>query len=775
MTFRRNARLPQLGASALLLLCVGGICIATAQDPLSFFLPPQVNTSAWYADFAYFYNVNVSECASACLSAAECVSFSYSATVLRCVLSNYTMLYQLQPYADYDYYQRLQPRNDTLIQPAVQYLLTVPTSNVVLGSGVLLDAFNSNLLYLLQHSVADMLYWYNKRAGLPNPPNASSFGWDNWVTGSYVGEFLMGAGGTLRFQENATLRAMVDASIAGIKAAQADNGFIMAFPEDQIWYNNLPDYTTSWVTHGLLEASIAGNPDALGLSRDNLDWFNNNSYIPLFLPPLSGVGELPGDKPVGYDGNLTDGSPGFGEASGHLIYMITQGMIHNTRMAQTKLGRQADVDILQKLFKEDWWLRQFIEGNLSAVWQREYFPHNYEITSYEAYLDLYVITGNATFLEAMLGAWKMIHDNWEHVGGSIAINEGAWYPPQSYHIDYEGLTEPAFWRGQCVAPDLDACKAEQLKQLEHGHHDHDHDDHVGWGGSTHPTGETCGSVFWVKFNQRFHRLFPTDEVYVAEIEKEIYNVGLANIAPGGAGVRYFTNLNKQKQTPTFKSTCCEGQGTRLAGSLPEYLYSYSAGGLFVDMYAPSTMSFVLNGVPVAVETITQFPYGSAVEIQVTPAADVAVEFNFRIPSWVAAYPVPVSQNGVPLPSPGFAGSYYEVPSQVLPGKKTTTFTFDLAMGFRVTKYIGVDQLPPHSRYAYEYGPILLAATGGWSTALDTVQIQGVDALNPQNWLVPAGDGNALHFKVVNQTGLLFVPYFEIQDTPLFAVYPVIDP
>ena len=34
----------------------------------------------------------------------------------------------------------------------------------------------------------------------------------------------------------------------------------------------------------------------------------------------------------------------------------------------------------------------------------------------------------------------------------------------------------------------------------------------------HISGETCGSVFWVKLNQRFHRTFPDDERYVAEVK-----------------------------------------------------------------------------------------------------------------------------------------------------------------------------------------------------------------------------------------------------------------
>jgi DUF1680 family protein len=54
-----------------------------------------------------------------------------------------------------------------------------------------------------------------------------------------------------------------------------------------------------------------------------------------------------------------------------------------------------------------------------------------------------------------------------------------------------------------------------------------------WGPQEQPgtcnmnTGELCGSVFWIKLNQRFHRLEPSNETYVSEMESAIYNVGMA--------------------------------------------------------------------------------------------------------------------------------------------------------------------------------------------------------------------------------------------------------
>ena len=85
-------------------------------------------------------------------------------------------------------------------------------------------------------------------------------------------------------------------------------------------------------------------------------------------------------------------------------------------------------------------------------------PHSAaEVTAFEAYMDLYMLTGDSLYLDGVMGAWHMLRDHWLHPGGSFALNEGTPYPPDSYYL------------------------------------------------TAKPTGETCGSVFWIKLNQRLAR------------------------------------------------------------------------------------------------------------------------------------------------------------------------------------------------------------------------------------------------------------------------------
>jgi hypothetical protein len=223
---------------------------------------------------------------------------------------------------------------------------------------------------------------------------------------------------------------------------------------------------------------------------------------------------------------------------------------------------------------------------------------------------------------------------------ALAVNaqEGDYYPPGSFHIDYgthsmgahdhehsdagtgggQPLTLPQRrggrkhdWfraeRGRLAGePDWLQADHDAHALAKHDHEAlgaHHHGDGAMWNGQF-PTGEFCGAMFWLKLNQRFHRLWPDNETFVGEIEREVYNEALTHQAPNGAGIRcarpllcippvpaplltrccspprcsYFSNLNGVKEDPGTIGTCCEGQGTRLYGSLNEYLFSLSPAG-----------------------------------------------------------------------------------------------------------------------------------------------------------------------------------------------------
>jgi DUF1680 family protein len=573
----------------------------------------------------------------------------------------------------------------------VPYNIHAPLKGVTLEGGPLQTAFVNNIGYLLgSFTVDELLKEFRDRAGKPNPAGLrkpDKF-WQTDLAGSNAGRFLMGAGNSLRWSADPELRKRLNQVVDGIAECRQPDGYIMAYPEDTIFYSERGAYTRAWLTHGLIEAGYGGRPDAFQLLRGNYDWFDHCQYLPQLLRgAIQGV----------------------------------QGMIANTRMAHTPAGKPEDIQVIQRYFQENYWLDQLARREERAIWQYPYDrPHCYLITDLEAYMDIYTATGDRRYLDAVSGGWDLYRDKWEHVGGSIAICEFGSYPPGSYLLHAE-------------------------------------------------TGELCGSVFWAFLSQRFHFLYPDEEKYVTEIEKSIYNVALANQV-GSKGIRYHADLvgKKDVRVPIAINTCCEGQGTRLLGALPEFIYSLAPDGVFVDLFEKSSITWQQSGQPFTLRMDTAFPFDPAVALHISTPRRVHAKIRVRIPSW-ASHDVEVRVNNAASVT-GRPGSY------VLLDRTWTDrdhVGFTLPMDFRLTHYTGSERVAGQERYAVEYGPILLALIGAEPGQVDakgnaSVPVRPDDLarrLRPKS-------GAPLHFTIDGDSHHEYLPYWQLQDQ-IFTCYPVL--
>ena len=389
-----------------------------------------------------------------------------------------------------------------------------------------------------------------------------------------------------------------------------------------------------------------------------------------------------------------------------------QGMIANTRMYFTPEGKAADIQLIQRYYLEDKWLEALARYDKDQIWQYPYDrPHCYLLTNLEAYMDVYRATGDRRVHDGVKAGWEMYKEHWVQPGGSISIIEYNYDPPDS----------------------------QSLKQK---------------------LGEFCGSAFWVFLSQRFQLIHPEEERYAAEIESALYNVAMGN-QQGTTGLRYHAILDGKKEQGTRGNTCCEGQGTRLIGTMPEHIYSVADDGLYVNLFDPSTIRFDHQGQPVTVRMETKFPYGC--EVKLTVSAAKAMKLRVRVPRW-ATGEMSVAVNGQAAGT-GKPGSYLTLDRSWAEGDAVT---FTLPAGFAVAEYTGADQIAGHKRYSLSWGPLLYAAVGKASLELPA----GAHAAELGSHLTAKAD-SPLHFTVAGNPGVTFMPYWQVADEE-FTCFPVID-
>ena len=302
---------------------------------------------------------------------------------------------------------------------AVDYQLQVPMGQVKLTGGRLQRAFQNNISFLKGFDLDRILYWFRVHAGRPAPgvPYAAGTGhFENNLHGQTAGEFLMGAGTTLLWQEDETLRSMVQALVKELEAYPEEDGFLLPIDRETFKTKEYPNYTRAWLTFGLLDAGYAGEEAGFRLARGMGDSFNQSEVLPY----------------------VKDMNLGF------------QGILANTRLYDAPVGVQKDVDVAIRHYQEDWWLDQIIAKDHRAIYAHPgNHPHSTLLTTLEGYCDLYRATGNEKYLLAVKTALSMYEDKWQHVGGGINMCEHDQYYPGCNWLDpkhhYNELCSTNFW------------------------------------------------------------------------------------------------------------------------------------------------------------------------------------------------------------------------------------------------------------------------------------------------------------------------------------------
>ena len=376
-----------------------------------------------------------------------------------------------------------------------------------------------------------------------------------------------------------------------------------------------------------------------------------------------------------------------------------QGILANTELYLSPVGNDEDLAVAQKFYREDWWLDLLKNENHTAIYRHPNHPHGTVLTSVEGYLDIYRITGEEKLLECAKNCLAMIEDKWQHVGGGIVMCEGAGDP------QYPGCNF-----------------------LNHAH----------------AYNELCCTTFWVLLNQRMSLLEPDNAHYYDQIEDSIYNM-LVAAQVEDKGYHYNGYLEGSKDYRFVDvATCCAATGARLASMLPQFLYLYSDEAFYINMFADSVVEADGN----AIELKTDMPYGGKVDIKISKWN--GKKLKIRIPAWCGS---PITVFGVTA-NPG----EYLTLQNITKGM-SISLEFDFTV--RTTLYSGADIIPQKERYAFQYGPLLLAMLRS-KNAVMNCDISNIE-------IISANDNKF----IINNNQTEFMPYMDIKFEP-FTVYPIVN-
>ena len=396
------------------------------------------------------------------------------------------------------------------------------------------------------------------------------------------------------------------------------------------------------------------------------------------------------------------------------LELAFQGIVASTSLYATPIGQSEDIDVTIEAYEEPWRLAQFMRRERDCVHIRkqpgsEPHAHGSELEGIEGYLDLYRATGRNYYLDAVLGAWELYKADWQHAGGGIVMCEGM-------TTNYPG------------------CR---------------------WLDPKNHYNELCCTSFWLYLNLRLHRLFPDNEAYMSEIEKSLYNIAIAN-QDDGDGIRYFGYLEGKKQE-SGKVHCCCGVGTRIYGSLPEYIYSVSDDTVSVNLYTPAEINHAMAKIVLDAE----LPYRTDVKITVHEPKG-AFKLRLRIPDWTASH-VNILLNGESIMT-AKSGTYAELNREWHAGD---VIEYGLPQSFRLTKYSGAEEIAGFDRYYIEYGSILYAVT---APTFKEARMIGWSVGDFMKWLIPTDD--PLVYKIAMHDEFKLVPYYMLDSNTEFTCCPI---
>ena len=148
--------------------------------------------------------------------------------------------------------------------------------------------------------------------------------------------------------------------------------------------------------------------------------------------------------------------------------------------------------------------------------------------------------------------------------------------------------------------------------------------------------ETCASVGMVFWNQRMHML-TGDSKFVDVLERSLYNAALDGLSLSGDRFFYGNPLaskGNHYRREWYGTACCPANIARLIASLGNYIYSYDAESVWVNLFIGSNTSAHVQKGKFGLNMTTGYPWNGETNIQVNETPRGKVNLKIRIPGWL---------------------------------------------------------------------------------------------------------------------------------------------
>jgi DUF1680 family protein len=140
-----------------------------------------------------------------------------------------------------------------------------------------------------------------------------------------------------------------------------------------------------------------------------------------------------------------------------------------------------------------------------------------------------------------------------------------------------------------------------------------------------------------------------DGQYGDGLERVIFNALLMVKEPDSdGGYFYYSSYNSRARKVYYpqKWPCCSGTFVQSVADYVKNIYFRAPDGVAVNLYAPSRVKWMQNGVAIGLTQETEYPLGEAVTLRVKCAAPAEFALRMRIPGWLGQAPR-LSVNGRP--------------------------------------------------------------------------------------------------------------------------------